>query len=146
MTEALGSLHDGVHVFPVRVYYEDTDAAGVVYYANYLRFAERARTDLLRIFGIEQTRLPVVFVVRRCNVEYRKPAHLDDLLEIHSRVIGMRAASVDIEQWVRRDGEDLVRLEVQVASVDMTAGGRPARMPPVVRESLKELTMQVSGY
>ena len=146
MSEALGILHDGVHVFPVRVYYEDTDAAGVVYYANYLRFAERARTDLLRIFGIEQTRLPIVFVVRRCNVEYRKPAHLDDQLEIHSRVIGMRAASVDIEQWVRRGDEDLVRLEVQVASVDMTAGGRPSRMPPVVRDSLKELTMQVSGY
>ncbi len=146
MTEAAGRLDDGVHVFPVRVYYEDTDAGGVVYYANYLKFAERARTDLLRILGVEQSRLPVVFVVRRCDADFRKPARLDDLLEIHSRIIVLKGASVEVEQRVRRDGTDLVGLDVRLACVDMTTGGRPARIPADLRNSLKEVAMQVSGY
>lgn len=145
MSNAAGILRDGVHIFPVRVYYEDTDAGGVVYYANYLKFAERARTDLLRFFGIEQSQLPVVFVVRRCDADFRRPAHLDDLLEVHSWVTEVKGASLDVEQRVRRDGEDLVRLSVRVACVDLNAGGRPARIPADVRTLLDNLAVLVSG-
>ena len=84
MTEAGSGFVDGVHVFSMRVYYEDTDAAGIVYYANYLKFAERARTEMLRALGTDQSRLAaeqgIAFAVRRCTADYLKPARLDNRL------------------------------------------------------------------
>ncbi len=98
------------HVFPVRVYYEDTDTAGIVYYANYLKFAERARTEMLRAAGIEQRVLAeetgVAFAVRSCSADYLAPARLDDLLEIRTRVAGLQGATIEMEQSVTRDGQD----------------------------------------
>lgn len=136
-TMAEGRTGNGVHVFPVRVYYEDTDAAGVVYYANYLKFAERARTDLLRNLGIEQSRLAseegVVFVVRRCAVDYLRPARLDDGLEVRSEVVAMKGAVVDFLQRVCRDGEELVRMDVRVACMKVTPPVRPVRIPPRIQ-------------
>src|SRR5579871_1332352 len=90
------------HVWPVRVYFEDTDAGGVVYYANYLKFAERARTEILRGGGFDHVRLSaehgVQIVVRSCNVEFIAPARLDEALEVRSRIVTMGGASFTIRQ------------------------------------------------
>lgn len=121
----------GVHVFPVRVYYEDTDAGGVVYHANYLRFAERGRTEMLRGVGIDQLELMqregLAFIVRRCAVDFLKPARLDDALEVHTRVLSAKGARVEAEQVVKRQGDDIARLSLQIACVDRQ--GRPQRLP-----------------
>lgn len=120
-----------VHVFPVRVYYEDTDAGGVVYHANYLRFAERGRTEMLRGAGIDQIELlereGLAFIVRRCAVDFLKPARLDDALEVHTRVLTARGARVEAEQVVKRQGDDIARLTLEIACVDRQ--GRPQRLP-----------------
>jgi acyl-CoA thioester hydrolase len=132
---------DGVHVFAVRVYFEDTDAGGVVYYANYLKFAERARTEMLRAFGIEHLRMMGeegrVFVARRCVAEFMKPARLDDLLEVHTRLLSAGGASLDLAQDVKRQGATLVTLRLGLAC--MTVSGRAARIPPALRTTLNEL-------
>jgi acyl-CoA thioester hydrolase len=123
-----------VHVFPVRVYYEDTDAAGIVYYANYLKFAERARTELLRAHGISnrafQEGQGVAFVVRRLSAEYLAPARLDDCLEVRTRITDVRGAAVEAQQDVVREGQDIARLTLTLACVART--GRPTRLPPAV--------------
>lgn len=89
MTAISGHIEAGRHFFPVRVYYEDTDAGGIVYYANYLKFAERARTEMLRLVGLNQSQLKkengILFAVRSLTIDYRRPAVLDDLLEVVSR-------------------------------------------------------------
>lgn len=129
----------GVHVLPLRVYYEDTDAAGVVYYANYLKYAERARTELLSSLGFENARLAaeerVAFAVRRCEVDYLKPARLDDRLEVVSSITALGGASLDADQVVRRDGQILAVLKIKLAC--MTADGRPARMPRALHGALE---------
>ncbi len=141
MADAAGRFDGALHRFPVRVYYEDTDAAGMVYYANYLKFAERARTELLRRLGFDHVALGraagVVFAVRRCVVAYRRPAKLDDLLEVVTRLVALGGASARIEQVVRRDDDDLVRLDVDLALV--APNGRPARLPPAMRSALGPL-------
>src|SRR3954447_22979409 len=118
-------------VHPVRVYYEDTDAAGIVYYANYLKFAERARTELLRHLGFSQERLRAtggpVFAVKRCEVDFVAPARLDDELVVESRLMTLGGASLEVDQRVKRGGSDLARLLVRVACV--TLNGRPTRLP-----------------
>src|SRR3990167_3379698 len=110
MPEVRPPFRDGVYVLPVRVYYEDTDAAGIVYYANYFRFAERARTEMLIALGVRQEELlnghGVAFAVRHCSADYVKPARFGDLLEVHSRIIGMARTSITAEQSVRRDGTE----------------------------------------
>ena len=128
-----------VHRFPVRVYYEDTDAAGIVYYANYLKFAERARSEWLREFT-ESASLKasgLVFVVRRCEIDYLRPARLDDLLEVATRVTGFAGATLDLEQTVRRDDADLVVMNVTLACLN--SAGRPARLPAALRTALATL-------
>ena len=136
-----GWLEGPVHVLPLRVYWEDTDGTGVVYYANYLKYVERARTDLLRLAGIERKSLldddSVMFAVRRCEVDYLAPAHLDDELEIRTRLTDVRGASLQAEQIVRRDGTDLVRANVKVACLDRS--GKPTRLPRAVKDSLAAL-------
>ena len=142
-----GWLQGAVHVLPLRVYWEDTDATGVVYYANYLKFVERARTDLLRLAGIGQHDLladgNVMFAVRKCEVDYLAPAHLDDELEVHTRLIDVRGASLQAEQIVRRGGIDLVRAVVRVACLDRA--GRPCRFPDTVKKSLATLPQEGIG-
>ncbi len=132
---------DFVHVLPIRVYYEDTDAAGVVYHANYLRYAERARTEMLRLAGVDQTTLwrqtGVRFAVRTCLIDYFAPALLDDALEIHSRLLRVAGASIRAEQVVRRDEVALARLELRIACVRQT--GQAVRMPGAVRSALTSL-------
>ncbi len=132
----------GVHIFQVRVYYEDTDAGGVVYYANYLKFAERARSEMLRALGVDNVRLTqedgVAFAVRRCEADYRKPARLDDLLEVATRLLEVGGASLVAEQAIRRDGVDVVRLRIELACT--TRAGRPARMPKELKARLENFS------
>ena len=127
-----------VHVFPMRVYYEDTDAAGLVYYANYLKYAERSRTEMLRAVGLTNPGLrasaDLGFVVRCCYADFREPARLDDQLEVHTRIARLGGASIEAEQRVTRAGDELVRMDVKVACVN--AKGRPTRMSGPVRAAL----------
>ena len=101
-------------MFPVRVYYEDTDAGGLVYHASYLRFAERARTEALRLTGTEQGRMlaetGLGFVVRRMEIDFRAPAVLDDVLEVVTRMSEIGGASLRAEQTIRRAGATLVHM------------------------------------
>lgn len=110
-------------LLPIRVYYEDTDAGGVVYYANYLKFMERARSEWLRSLGFEQDELSrregVIFAVRAAQVEYRKPARFNDQLEVSVSLGRAGPASISFEQEVRRDGELLVSGEIKIACIDV---------------------------
>ena len=130
-----------MHRHALRVYYEDTDLAGIVYYANYLRFLERGRTEALRALGIDQGRLKaetgVVFAVTRVTLDYRRPARFDDWLEVETRVTELRAASVRMAQAVTRAGTVLCDGEVTVACID--AAGRPRRLPTGVRAALARM-------
>lgn len=109
-------------IWPIRVYYEDTDAGGVVYHANYLKFLERARTELLRAKGIEQTELKnqqqIIFVVRSVSIDYFKSALFNDLLEVSTEIKQLKKASLIFEQTVSRDEVVLCKAEVCVACVD----------------------------
>lgn len=124
---------------PVTVYYEDTDAGGVVYYANYLRYLERARTEWLRHLGLprEQLRATVgwVFVVSELNAQYHRPARLDDQLVVHAQVAEATRTSVLFEQAVERAGERLLSARVRVACVDQTLF-KPRRLPPELLSQL----------
>jgi acyl-CoA thioester hydrolase len=135
-----GHVEGGEHVLPVRVYYEDTDVAGIAYYANYLKFAERGRTEMLRLAGIQQSEVArregVTFAVRDCKVDFQQPARLDDLLEVRSRLTGLRGASADMAQVISRDGTALVRLDVRIACVGQD--GRPARFPAGLQAALEK--------
>ncbi len=130
-----------VHVLPLRVYYEDTDAAGIVYYANYLKFAERGRSELMRDLGVESKNLiadhGVQLVVKNCNIDYFKPANLDDQIEIHTRVVKVGGASMRGDQRVMRGAEELVRINILIACYG--ANGKTARMPGELRSKLNEL-------
>ncbi|MYZ41499.1 tol-pal system-associated acyl-CoA thioesterase [Schauerella aestuarii] len=129
-------------LFDIRVYYEDTDAGGVVYYANYLKFLERARTEWLRELGVFQSELRAatqrIFVVNALDMAYRKPARLDDRLTIHSRITRLGRASIHFAQAARRDGELLAEGTIQVCCVD-AASLRPAEIPPEVLSILKSI-------
>src|SRR4051812_2774844 len=131
-------MSKGVHSFPVRVYYEDTDAAGIVYYANYLKFAERARTEALRLAGFEQSELmrehKVGFVVRTCACDFLKPAMLDDLLTIETHLNDINKVSMRMRQVIRRGAETLVTLEVKLAVVG--SQGKLGRLPEFVRKAM----------
>jgi acyl-CoA thioester hydrolase len=127
------------HVFTLRVYFEDTDAGGIVYYANFLKFFERCRTEWLRALGIEQTRLAaqqgLQFVVVRLAVDYRRPARLDDELSITARVGETGRTYLVFEQQAHRGTELLARATVKVACVD-TARLAPARLPTMLASTL----------
>ena len=137
-TAPSGIIDGAVHVYPVRVYYDDTDAAGIVYYANYLRMAERARTEMLRMIGADHTALArsdgVRIAVSRCEVDYLRPARLDDDLHIRTRITALGGATMRAEQIVRRAGADLARLTVRLACVGPT--GRAARFPQALGAAL----------
>jgi acyl-CoA thioester hydrolase len=138
-----GRIEDRRHILPLRVYYEDTDAQGIVYYANWLRFLERGRTELLRLLGLEHGALRaergIVWVVRRCTVEYLKPARLDETVEVVTACGEMRGASLEMLQEARRGGELLVRAGLLVAC--MNDAGRPMRIPADARAALDAVAL-----
>ena len=127
-----------VHRLTVRVYYEDTDLAGIVYYANYLKFIERARTEYVRAVGIDQGRMKddegVVFAVRRVEADYIKPAKFDDVLDVVTTLESMTPARLVMRQVVERDGDAL--FEALVTLVALSESGRPARLPAEIRQAL----------
>jgi acyl-CoA thioester hydrolase len=130
----MGCIAEGVHLFPIRVYYEDTDAAGIVYYANYLKFAERARTEMMRCLGLDHARLRredgLVLAVRRCEIDYLLPAKLDDALVVGTRPLAAAGAALDLAQEITRGDAVLARLRLRIACLN--AAGRPRRLPPAL--------------
>lgn len=135
------SASSSCHKLSIRVYYEDTDAGGIVYHANYLRFAERARTEWLRELGFENSQLlaqkGIALAVRRANAEYLRPARLDDALVVETRLTALRGASLDMAQTVRRGTDDLVRMTLTLAC--MNGDGRAVRLPAEVRNEMARL-------
>ena len=127
------------HSFPIRVYFEDTDAGGMVYHANYLRWAERARTEALREAGQPHQELVeregAILVVRRVEVEYVRPARLDDAVTVETRVLAVRGATLVLDQRARKDGADLAVMRVELACLDR-AGLRPRRIPEPWRTAI----------
>jgi acyl-CoA thioester hydrolase len=135
------------HTLPLRVYYEDTDAAGMVYHANYLKFAERGRSEMLRSLGFGHRRLGsedgVGFAVRRCSVDYLAPARLEDSLTVDTTLEGIGAATLTVRQQIRRDGVLLADLDVLVACVGHD--GRPRRLPSALRAALAPHGVTANG-
>ncbi|HLH96984.1 MAG TPA: tol-pal system-associated acyl-CoA thioesterase [Xanthobacteraceae bacterium] len=138
-----GEIRDGRHVMSVRVYYEDTDFSGIVYHASYLRFMERGRTNYLRLLGANHGALfasaeaeapGFAFVVRTMQIEFLKPARMDDVLEIETTPQEVRGASVVLRQQVRRGEETLVEAQVRVAFV---SGGRARPIPKGLRRAMQ---------
>jgi acyl-CoA thioester hydrolase len=128
------------YMWPIRVYYEDTDAGGIVFYANYLKFFERARTEWLRACGVDQRRLAdetgEIFIVRSTALDYRAPARLDDVVKIVSRIERLGRASVDFAQEAWREGTLLATGSIRIGCVDRIAL-RPAAIPPPVLAALR---------
>lgn len=133
----MGSAATVPHRFALRVYYEDTDLAGIVYYANYLKFIERARSEWVRELGIDQARLRreegLVFAVRRLEADYLGPARFDDWLEVETVPAGLRGARILLDQVVLREGQTLFRARVTLVCL---AGAVPVRLPAVLRAAL----------
>lgn len=131
------------HVLPVRVYFEDTDAGGVVYHASYVRFAERGRTDFLRLLGTDARRLidgsesrePAAFMVRRMNCDFLRPARMDDVLHVETRVKQLGGASVTLDQAITLDGRRIFEAEVTVVLVSVS--GKPLRLSEAVRDAFE---------
>jgi acyl-CoA thioester hydrolase len=138
-----GAIRDGRHSMQIRVYYEDTDFSGIVYHANYLRFMERGRTNHLRLMGAEQHALfaeaqaetaGFAFVVRSMQIDYLKPARMDEILEVMTWPVAVKGASITLAQQVRRKGEILVSAQVRVAFI---SEGRAQPIPKALRTLLK---------
>ncbi|MEW9583015.1 tol-pal system-associated acyl-CoA thioesterase [Paraburkholderia sp. DGU8] len=129
------------YMWPIRVYYEDTDAGGIVFYANYLKFFERARTEWLRACGIDQRRLAdetgAIFIVRSTALDYRAPARLDDVIKIVSRIERLGRASVDFAQEAWRDGTLLATGAIRIGCVERIRL-RPTAIPPPVIAALRD--------
>ncbi|MBK1841351.1 tol-pal system-associated acyl-CoA thioesterase [Azospirillum sp. YIM B02556] len=136
---------DGSHRYPLRVYYEDTDAGGIVYHANYLRFAERARTEMLTLMGFRQAEMAagsgdvtgVSFAVRRLTIDFDAPAKLEDTLEVETRIVDIRGASFAVAQVIRRDGRVLVHADLRLVTINRA--GRAVRLPDPVKAAMETL-------
>ncbi len=135
-----GDMNNGEFLFPVRVYYEDTDAGRIVYYANYLKFAERARTEFVRCLGLSQNEEmnkddEIAFVVRHCDIDYIASAVLDDELIVSCRVTEVGGASLSMHQEIRRDDKILVDIEIKLVAMSLKTM-RPVRVPAILRDKL----------
>lgn len=144
-----GRMDGSVHHMPIRIYYEDTDAGGIVYHANYLRYMERGRSNMLRHLGIDHAgawasasdaRSRLGFAVRRCQIDYLVPAVLDDALVVETRLVRLAAAFVDLRQDVTRAGQTLAVGDLRVALVDAT--GRPRRLPADWRARMEQVLVE----
>lgn len=123
----------GPHRWPIRVYYEDTDLAGIVYYANYLKFIERARSEMVRVAGIDQTVMKAagqVFAVARLEADYRAPARFDDTLIVETSVTKTTPARLTLQQVITR--QSTLIFEAKVVLVCLGKDGRPTRLPPQI--------------
>ena len=137
-----GRIEGDTHILPIRVYFEDTDFTGLVYHANFLKFCERGRSDFIRLLGIDHRSLenpdegePAVFVVRRIEVDYLKPARIDEVLEVVTNCAEIGGATLVLAQELRREGTVLARLKVSVVLV--SKAGKPQRLGQLVRGALQ---------
>jgi len=133
-----------IHTWPIRVYYEDTDLAGVVYYANYLRFIERARSEMVRAAGIAQTEMKargLVFAVRRIEADYLHPARYDDRLEVRTALTAIKGAVFEMPQAIYRGRTRLFQADVSV--VILNARGRATRIPADIRAKIRAIAAEV---
>jgi acyl-CoA thioester hydrolase len=132
-----GHFEGKVHILPVRIYYEDTDLSGVVYHANYLRYMERGRSEFFRSVGIVRLAQldapePTAWALRKAEIEYVRPARLDDLIEVHTQAMSLSGARLAAEQDIFCKGVLLTRGRVEACM--MTLDGKPRRIPPDTRE------------
>ena len=142
MTEepSAGRLEGIEHVLPVRIYYEDTDFTGVVYHGGYVRFFERGRTDFLRLAGVSHAGLlerpdPLAFTVVKLAIEFKRPARIDDALQVRTRYTAVRGPRLFISQRILRGAESIAEAEVEAACIDLA--GRARRPPPDLTAALK---------
>lgn len=141
-----GAFAGAEHRFALRVYFEDTDLSGIVYHANYLRFMERARSDMLRCAGIDQRDAMDsgggYYAVHDLQITYRRPAKLEDALLVRSRVVGVRAAACEIAQDIWRG--DTLLTEGRVTAAFLGMDGRPRRQPAAWREAFERLVLRAN--
>lgn len=136
-----GIIKENIHYFPLRVYYEDTDVGGVVYYANYLKFMERARSEMLKVLGIDQRAMldyneldDVSFVVRRAEIDFKQAARFDDKLIVKTEIIKLGGASIVMKQIISKDGILLVESIIKAAVIGRE--GKPKRLPKAIADKL----------
>ena len=146
-----GAFHGKVHQLPMRVYYEDTDAGGIIYYANYLKFFERGRSDYLRLLGVDQRAMLdatgedyLAFAVRRIKIDYLAPGHLDDILIIHTMMTDFGAARIEIAQRIICDDRVLATATLTIAALDIE--GRPRRLPERMKQMLPAQMMEANQW
>ncbi|OUS07597.1 tol-pal system-associated acyl-CoA thioesterase [Rhodobacterales bacterium 52_120_T64] len=128
------------HNFELRVYYEDTDLAGIVYYANYLRYIERARSEAVRDVGVDQGAMKqdgLVFVVRQVVADYLLPAKFDDVLKVETETTSLKGATMQMFQTVKREDQVIFTADVRIAF--MSTEGKPTRVPAIIRQKLLKL-------
>ena len=125
--------------FRIKVYYEDTDAGNVVYYANYLKFLERARTEMISSIGLSNKKLidehGIYIIVKSCNIEYKKPVMLEDLIEINSYVKSVTRSTITMDQIIKKD-ENIVT-ESEIVLITVNKSGKPVKIPDVLENKLK---------
>ena len=126
-------------IFKIKVYYEDTDSGGVVYYANYLKFLERARSELIYSFGLSNKKLLIEYdtliIVKSCNIQYKKPAKLEDELEIDSKIKSFTKTSFTVDQTIKRKEEIISLAEIVLVTVDKS--GKPIKIPKILANFIK---------
>ena len=131
---------DKAHLADYRIYYEDTDAGGIVYHANYLKYAERGRTDALRELGIVQSDLReaegIFFVLRHCDITYMAPILLDDLITVKSEIMSFGNTSLRMRQTIWRDGVEIAHMIMHIVCVSNAK--KPVRIPPAITDLLRE--------
>jgi acyl-CoA thioester hydrolase len=135
-----GTITNGIHHLKIRVYYEDTDFSGFVYHSNYLKFCERARSDFLRVLGVNQNSMfadGAAFVVRRMNCDFLKPAKFDDILTVESSPGEAKGARFELKQRVLRGGDVLFTADVTAVLIDQN--GRPKRLTPDLLAALNSI-------
>lgn len=133
-----GRFDGQTFIWPVRIYYEDTDLGSVVYHANYLRYMERARTEFFRALGLDAAYpndpVPSFWALRKAAVEYIRPARFNDLIEVHTRVVSLTGVRLDADQAIWRGQEQLTQGAVQACIISLS--GRPKRIPPEIRDKI----------
>ena len=126
-------------IFKLKIYYEDTDSGGVVYYANYLKFLERARSELIYSFGLSNKKLlneyNTLIIVKSCNIEYKKSAKLEDELEVHSSIESFTKTSFTMDQIVKRNDEIIAIAKVILVTIN--SQGKPIKIPKILEDSIK---------
>jgi acyl-CoA thioester hydrolase len=143
-----GRIEGKTHILPVRIYYEDTDLSGIVYHANYLRYMERGRTEFFHAAGIEtlaKLEGPDAFAwtLRRVAVDYKRPARLGDLIEVHTRAASLTVARMRAEQDIFCNGHQLTHGEVEACIITLT--GRPLRIPKETRDKLSPFVIETDA-